>query len=315
MKLRFFIALLFFTFAVAAHGAGPVITLNSESVQIARDKIYLGDVAVIRAGGEEESAALKTVYLKRAALPGYRTFVTKELVRNQVLKINSAAEIRGVERVSVFTEKTVVERAGLVETAEKYIRDNMPWPEEDVEITFTGRGDDITALQGHVLLKVKEDNKISFKGNVVVPVEVYVDGRFYRMASVSAVIKVETTCYIADADIRVRQSPEGKYSPIRRDITFLPNDVIAGEAALRNRAARRNIMRGTVLLASMFEPVPLFRRGQEVVVAVRVGTAVVESRGSALSDGREGRACRVKLVTGKTVEGIVGPDGRVIIER
>jgi flagella basal body P-ring formation protein FlgA len=82
-----------------------------------------------------------------------------------------------------------------------------------------------------------------------------------------------------------------------------------------SKTAKRGIPEGTLLLDQMFEKPSLFRRGDTVGVIVAIKGLSVETDGSVLRDGREGDIVKVKLGTGKIVEGKVNSEGKVKIEK
>lgn len=315
MKLRLF-AFIFLVFAAACEAAyEPAVILKKNTVEISKDRIYLGDVADF--SGVDASAAedLSTTYIKRAALPGYSVKVTRINVENQVRKEFRAIKIAGPESVEVYTAKAVVSRERLLETARDYILLNMPWQKEDVEIIPAKNRGDIEVIKGTVLLKVREDNKLDFKGSLIVPVEVIVDGKFYKIEPVSLLVKVKANCLVAAENIRVREPLEGKAAVEKRDVTYFPGDLMTDLSKTAGKSAKRAIMKGTILAPGMFESAPFFRRGGLVSVVVKIRNITVETAGTALGDGREGSRVKVKLETGKLVEGVVSGDGKVIIEK
>jgi flagella basal body P-ring formation protein FlgA len=315
MRLRFLVLLLLAVSAGLSAAYEPAVILKKNTVEISKDRIYLGDVADISGVDANAAEDLSTIYIKRAALPGYSIKVTRANVENQVKKEFRAIKVTGPEYVEVFTEKAEVPGADMVETAEKYVLDNMPWKKEDVEITPPGKKRNAGIIGGTVLLKVKQDNKISFRGNIMVPVEIYVDGRFNKLETVMLLVKVKAACLIASDDIKAREPLAGRVITDKKDITFIPGNVMTDISMAANKIAKRSIIKGTVLCADMFESAPLFRRGSTVNVAVKIRNISVETTGTALGDGREGGPAKVKLESGKTLEGTVSTEGKVIIEK
>jgi flagella basal body P-ring formation protein FlgA len=65
----------------------------------------------------------------------------------------------------------------------------------------------------------------------------------------------------------------------------------------------------------MFQSPPLFKRNSNVDVVVKINSVIVQSEGTALSDGRQGDTVTVRLKSGKSVTGSVDGSGKVIIEK
>jgi flagella basal body P-ring formation protein FlgA len=293
----------------------PEVIIKKERVTVAKDKIYLGDIADFSGLSSEDADDLASIYIKRAALPGYGLKVTKANVFNQVKKEFRYIKVSGPETVEVFTEKSAVKRQDLIAAAEKFVYDNMPWKKEDVIIEVKGKQADVDVMGGEVLLKVREDSRTDFLGNVIVPVEITADGRFCKLEPVSLLVKVTTECLIASEDIHAREPLAGRVKSERKEITFMPGGILTNPAQASNKIAKRNIMAGTILVDGMFESAPLFRRGSQVSVVVKVRNISVETTGTSFEEGREGGTVKVKLISGKVIEGKVAPDGKVIIEK
>jgi flagella basal body P-ring formation protein FlgA len=315
MRCKVITALLLLFYAAGAAAYDPAVILKKNRVQVSRDKICLGDIADFSGINSADADGLASLYIKRAALPGYSVTVTRETVENQVRKEFRYIKVTGPESVTVYTEKGTVAGDALIDIAKKYILENMPWKKEDVAIETKGGRGSIDIMNGEVLLRVKEEGKTEFRGNVVVPVEITVDGKFYKIEPVPLFVRVNTGCLVSSDDIRIREPLSGRYRIEKKDITFLPRGILTDEAQAANKAAKRPIAKGTILLDSMFEKEPLFRRGAPVNVAVRIKGISVETTGTALDEGREGDTARVKLLNGKMVQGRVSGDGKVIIQK
>lgn len=314
MKLKIF-AVVFFSFmAFGLVAEGPEVVLKSTDIYIASDKIYLGDIADFSNIAPKDLEKLQTLYVKRAAVPGFKVVVEKEAIQNIIAKAIPYITVSGLDYVSVFTSKGSVSRDEVENKAKEYVLKNMPWQLEAAEVTVKHVEGSVAVIEGTVLLKVKEEGKFNYKGNLIVPVEIYVDGKFYKIEPVAILIKVNAPCAVAQNNIsRHSGLLMDNINMETKDITFLPETIITDIAFFNNKVPLRNIMKGTIVTSDMFESLPLFRKGSLVDVIVKIGVVQVKAEGSALSDGREGDLVKVKLVSGKTVEGKTDAAGRVII--
>ncbi|MCX7698944.1 MAG: flagellar basal body P-ring formation chaperone FlgA [Candidatus Goldbacteria bacterium] len=312
MKFKF--SLFFFIFlTIVVFADNAKVILKKETVYISKDKIYLGDIADFYNVNDDLFTELSTVYIKRAALPGYSVVVTKENVKNQLNKKYKNIEVLGPSSVKVVTEKVSVEINDIKKTVENYILENMPWKREDVEIIIKDINENINTIEGNVLLKVRGEKIKGFKGNEIIPVEITVDGKFYRVIPVSALIKVTTNCLVARQNIKINETIYDKVLSQRRDITYLPDDVVTDIEMVKNKVAKQAIANGSIILKKMLDTLPAFKRGDTVTVMVKRGGVTVETTGISMEDGKEGGFVKVKLVTGKIIEGKVNYDGKVII--
>ncbi len=306
-------AVLFLPSFAKADSAAAVI--RSKDVYLASDKIYLRDIADFVNVADSDREKLDALYIKKAAAPGFKTVVTKVYVKNKVNKQISYLEIQGPEYINVYTSEASVPRADIEKAARDYIEANIPWKNGEVDINVKHSDGNVSVIEGTVLLKVK-DNGLRYKGNLTVPVEIMVDGRFYKTETVSMSVKVSASCAHAAGEINRRETiTPAMISMEKDDITFMPEDVITDETWLNNKSAKRVIMRGSILTKDMFESLPVFRRGANVTVIVRIKGISISTEGIAANDAREGDAVKVKLATGKTVDGKADASGSVIIEK
>lgn len=298
----------------AAH-AGATAAIKQSEVRVSSDRILLKDVADITGAFGAKAAELENLYIKRSAVPGYKAVLTKEYIANKVEKAFPGTQITGPERISVHTLSAAVNASDVRRQAEELIRANMPWNEADVKISMKGQPSDKSVPDGDIVLKAREPESRKYRGNIVVPVDVEIDGRYYRTEPVSALIEVNAGCFYADADIKKGgRVTAAQVRETRQELTFLPDDIITEVTFFNNVSARRPVAKGTLLTAAMFEKTALFNRGDSVKIIVAIGNAVVESTGFANSAGREGDTVEVTAVTGKTLSGIVNAEGSVLIQ-
>lgn len=305
----FFVLLVFLVYADNAK-----VVLKNSTVYISKDKIYLGDIADFYNIKDDMLAEISTVYIKRAALPGYSVVITRDNIKNQLTKRYKNIVIEGPSSVKVITEKTSVETADIKKAVENFIFDNMPWKREEAEIIIRDIKENISTIDGNVLLKVRGEKVKGFKGNEIIPVEITVDGKFYRTIPISVLIKVATECLVADRNINIKETIADKVVLQKKDITFMPDDVITDIERVKNKISRQAIAKGSIILNKMLDSTPVFKRGDTITVMVKRGYVTVETTGVSMENGKEGSIVKVKLITGKIIEGKVNFDGKVIIQ-
>ncbi len=315
MKQSFF---LFFSILIISFVYSAEIILKDKEIVLSKDKIYLGDIADFVGFNEKTIEELSNIYLKKASLPGYKTVIPKELVSNKVFKYYGKVKINGPEKVIINIKKNEINRTDLIKTAETYIKEKMLWQEDEVNIEVKNINDknSVDVPDGVVLLKVKEDFTTNFKGNVVIPVEIYIDNKFYKIETVSFFIKVTKVCFKSTRNIRSKEKlSDSDIESVKKDITYLPDDIILLREELDNLITRKAILKGTLLLRSMFESIPLFRKGARVYLIVKIKNIQVETEGIALGDGRINDLVRVRLDNKKILEGKVNKEGKVFIKK
>lgn len=313
MRFKFYIFFLIFL-SVYVFADNAKVVLKNTTVYTSKDKIYLGDIADFYNIKDNVLADLSAVYIKRAALPGYSVVINKENIKNKLNKKYKNIIIEGPTSVKVITKKVSLDPTEIKKIVENYILENMPWKREETEIIIKDIKENISTIEGNVLLKVKGEKIKVFKGNKIIPVEITVDGKFYRVIPVSVLIRVTTNCLVAGQNIKIKESIEDKVVLQKREITYMPDDIITDIKRVKNKISRQAIAKGSIILTKMVDSMPIFKRGDTVTVMVNRGNVTVETTGVSIEDGKEGSIVKVKLITGKIIEGRVLFDGKVIIQ-
>ncbi len=292
------------------------VVIKQGDIYVSSDKIYLGDIADFRGATGQDVEKLKEIYIRKSAVPGFKTSIQKEFIEARVHKYFKYMPVEGAEIVSVYTSKTSVAREDIEKTAMDFLNSNIPWQAGTFDIKIRHAKGTVSVPAGQVDIRVKQGQQLSYKGIISVAVEIYVDNVLYKTEPVSAVIRVMAPCAVAAVDFQ-RQSPvypEGITMEVK-DITYLPDTVITDPSVLFKRVTSRAIMKGAMLTSDMFDSAPAFKRGATVDVIVKIKAVNVQSEGTALGDGREGDTVKVRLNSGKTVSGKVDDSGKVVIEK
>lgn len=135
---------------------------------------------------------------------------------------------------------------------------------------------------------------------------------FYVMTILTA---IADRC-IAARDIAVQEKMTADMIEERSvDLAVIPIDSITAPREVTGLEARTIIKKGEVLKAWMFQPRPLFRKGDEVVLVYRDGDLVLRLKGKAVEDGFPGKKVKCYRINSvKSFVGIVQNDGTVIID-
>ncbi|CAN5276717.1 flagellar basal body P-ring formation chaperone FlgA [soil metagenome] len=131
---------------------------------------------------------------------------------------------------------------------------------------------------------------------VFVPVDVHVFG----------------TVAVANRPLAPGQSlGAGDVSFEERDLTRIAGDVVSTEAQLRDRVMARSFAAGQALVATGLRAQPVLGNGDAVKVLVDGDGFSIEAAGVALSQADDGAPVRVRLDSGRFVQGIAR-EGRVV---
>jgi flagella basal body P-ring formation protein FlgA len=163
-------------------------------------------------------------------------------------------------------------------------------------------------------LQVAASLESEMRGIVLVPIEVFANGRVEHTFIVT--IKVRTFEHVLLASEKIEKhegAEEIAATEERIETTGLARDPIKSYAGLKGRRAKQIIGRGAVLTANMFERIPLVNQGSTVTLIMKSNNVVVTAQAIAREDGgsgdivlvqKEGSGDKLKarVIDAKTVE-------------
>lgn len=145
------------------------------------------------------------------------------------------------------------------------------------------------------------------KGEVRCETEIVVRGDVVRRFPLSVVVRTIGDALVADRLLdRHAVVAAGDVEVQRIETTEYAEQPPASVSELAGWRLKRIVPAGTVLLRSMFEPVPLVRSGRQVTILVRSGSIRVRTSGVARGDGGKGDRVAVRPANGrKEISGVV----------
>lgn len=155
-------------------------------------------------------------------------------------------------------------------------------------------------------------------GSWWVGVEVYQKGRLLRTAMIKFRLLKITDVLTAIRPVKSMETlrPED-FVKERKAIPVDGIDekkLITSTDVLQNKRARYFINQGEALLSDRIETIPLICRNEEVRAVLERDEFYVESTCKALDNGFSGSVIRVRLLNGKTVQGVVDDYGLVHVK-
>ncbi len=157
-------------------------------------------------------------------------------------------------------------------------------------------------------------------------VEIWVDGRFVRLASVGFDVKTFVKALVARRSLRAGE-PLGADNVSVQDVEAADSAPLPVQALLPARVeepsvtdrpslcVRRAVAAGEIVTRSNVEPVALVKQGNSAILVAVQGAIALESKVEVLEDGSLGQVVRVKLpnASGSIRAHVVGP-GRVEVQ-
>ncbi len=155
-------------------------------------------------------------------------------------------------------------------------------------------------------------------GHWWVGVEVYQKGKLLRTALIKFQLLKVTVVLTAIRPIRSMEALRPEDFVRERKAVAIDGDMekklVTSLDALENKRARYFINQGTPLLSDKIEAIPLVCRNEEARAVLERDDFSVESTCRALDNGFSGSIIRIRLLNGKTVQGVVDERGLVHVK-
>ncbi|HWH82079.1 MAG TPA: flagellar basal body P-ring formation chaperone FlgA [Burkholderiaceae bacterium] len=299
--------------------AAPARIALKAQAESATRVLRLGDIAEVSCADAAAAQALATLVvgqLGSAAAPS--RFERAELARYAARHLPpgvAGVEWSGADAVSVQLRTVRIEPDRLVARAAADLRAHLQANYTDVEVLPAGRIEALRLPAGELALATHLAAAGALQPNrhMRVDVDLLIDGERLRTVPLWFDVRAH-----ADGWTVVKDLPAGHVltpddvARARVDVAAL-NGAAPPSAELVGLRLRRTLHAGTALSAAALEDTPLVARGDDVTLELRSGGVVVESRATALGDGRAGQEVRVRVTGSETLRGRVIGAGRLAL--
>jgi flagella basal body P-ring formation protein FlgA len=208
------------------------------------------------------------------------------------------------EQIVVRRQSTQITQEWIEDTFKKFILENSPWNQEDIEIQRIHFSGVPLIPTGKMTCDVKAySSRERYIGNVTLIVDLYVDGEKVRTLSVAGKVEVHANVYHAKRPIRQNEMiSEADLEVHRINITEAADRFATHPDQVENRRALHNIgMHQPVELKDLDKPLVL-KRGDPVKIVYEEPGLSVSDKGQANADAGVGDTLAViNLSSRKTV--------------
>lgn len=182
-----------------------------------------------------------------------------------------------------------VEAARIVAAARAQIDTQLAGDRAAATVTVVGAPEDVRVAPGKVALKVHALTGRWPRARVGVPVDVSVNDRVVRSATVWFALNVHrfVLTYAADAAIGT-SAASLKLVPHDVDVASVQGELPQAPHDVDGMRLRRPVLAGAVVVREDFEPVPDVDRQQRVQVLVALGAIHLQARGTSNGKGDAG---------------------------
>jgi flagella basal body P-ring formation protein FlgA len=167
---------------------------------------------------------------------------------------------------------------------------------KDTQLTLTPIGQPIDAVvpAGEVRVVAGHEAGRWPRSRVAVPVQVQVNGRTVRTASIWFAVRAERSAIVfADDLAQGAQAVQVRTRSAAIDLAAVDGSPVTSIDQVAGERLKHRVQSGAPVLAEDFEPVPDVDRQQSVTVVVDSGAVRLQTRGTALTAGNTGQAVRV----------------------
>jgi len=262
--------------------------------------VLLGDIAAVRGPGERADR-LYAVKVGRAPLPGKERSYTLAEVRSAVAAAGLDTEgisFTGEPRVRVWAEAQTIESEPLVAAARQALEELASQQDGvEVELDFPNLPAPALIRPGEYKLSVELPPDALQPGPRTLHVRLVRGDERLADVSISARVRVFRTVVVAARRIETNDVVEARdLRRERREITGTSGDGLTDPARILGQRARQPVAQGKTLDERLFEPAPVIRKGDRVLVNVTRGSLTIRAEAQALSDAPNGQNVRLKLI-------------------
>jgi flagella basal body P-ring formation protein FlgA len=293
-----------FLHSVFAEGTTVAI---DEQVRVNGTTINLGQVATISGGDEENNQRIRQLKIGDAPVPGGSFVLSKEIIFMRIaatgLDLTSITWLIP-NNVTVIGNSQTISAQTLIDKGIEAIR-NQVGPNvfsEDLNISFTGRMQDVIAPVGNATLSTSLPYGIRYNTPTTVMISVNVNGQAITKVGLKFNVKLYRQVAVAARQVNIREIfTEDSLRYERMDTGQVAAGFFTDKNKIQGLMARRLITPGMVITDSMVNKPVLVKRGSMVILAALVGNMQVTSSGQAMQDGYEGQLIRVKNVNSNKI--------------
>lgn len=292
------VVVLFNSAAAGKNEQNIAISLKT-AVMVENTQVKLVDVAEVITPDIQLKNNLNAILLRRAPLNHHIAYVTREDItqRIRVLFQDVAEHIQwqGPKTVKITTLGQAVSRQQIIETAENYLRQNLPQDfQADDEITATAWVKDLQVPRGQLVLQAMMVNPGNTHHLQRVWVEVKVNGELIQNIPVNFTLKVWRECWLSKRRLEKNQRvQEIDFIKIKKDITLMAGKPVLS-LNIKGKVLNRPLGVGIPLLEEYLMEAPEVLQGESVTVLAKQGNVVISTRALALENGIKGQNIQVK---------------------
>jgi flagella basal body P-ring formation protein FlgA len=182
-----------------------------------------------------------------------------------------------------------VKESEIKEVVRKFVASRFEDSDAQYAIEYRNMPTTLLNVHRNATLQVAASLESEMRGVVIVPIEVFANGRVEHTFIVT--IKVRTFEHVLMASDKIEKhegADEIAATEERIETTGLAGEPVKNYAALNGKRAKQIVVKGAVLTENMFERIPLVNQGSTVTLIMKANNVVVKAMAIAREDGGSG---------------------------
>lgn len=286
--------------------ASPTTIELKKEVSVGGAEFQLGDIAVINGDNDKIVNLLKTVDLGNTpSVTQGRRNVTVAEIMNKISEAgftNDDVSFCGAPHTLVLPEMQTILPDVLLQRGEEYIRENMPWEENEALILPLRSPNPIDVSVGEVTFEVAPLSSDNFIGQTRYNVIVSVNGMVAKSVDVFFKITVFKKVLVAMQKIeRGEMLTPDNVKLVKREVKASTQDAISKPELALGMIARRTIAEQKIIKEAYLSMPVLVQARNAVKMIVQSGPMTITSLGVAMENGSLGQFVRVQNIDSKKV--------------
>jgi flagellar basal body P-ring formation protein FlgA len=288
-----------------------------ETAVVSGPEIRLGDLADLPAAVDGKSAGLAGLSIGPSPMPGETRIVT----RTEVGRILEAADLPGVAvagapSVRISRSSRSLTQGEVAQALKSHIASVTAWEPDEIDIRSMRNLKDVLVPEGNTALRFILKSPPSSFRNMLLPLEVSVDGRSARTVWIKADVRINATVMQAARMLPFGTALTGDdIRPVRIEITDPRAACVRKAEAATGKILRRSIKTGELITEDALSDPPVVRSGDTVRLRLEQQNIRLVILARAEQDGRMGQSIRVRnLEFARVMKALVVGPGEVLIQ-
>ena len=288
-----------------------------ETAVVSGPEIRLGDLADLPAAVDDKSAGLAGLSLGPSPMPGETRIVT----RTEVGRILEAADLPGVAvagapSVRISRSSRSLTQGEVAQVLKSHIASVTAWEPDEIEVRSIRNLKDVLVPEGNTALRFILKSPPSSFRNLLLPLEVSVDGRSARTVWIMADVRINATVMQAARMLPFGTALTGDdIRPARIEITDPRAACVRKAEAATGKVLRRSIRIGELITEDALSDPLVVRSGDTVRLRLEQQNIRLVILARAEQDGRMGQSIRVRnLEFARVMKALVVGPGEVLIQ-